>query len=99
MNAIFQKVEPVSKKITVIRLLKQAILSGAIQPGEQLVEGRVAVQFGVGQGLLREALFELSTSREVLTAKDSCTLRSNVWTTTRKSSTPFTPEIPRWASN
>ena len=39
--------------------LKQAILSGSIQSGEQIVEGKIAQQFGVGQGLIREALIEL----------------------------------------
>lgn len=56
---MFQKLEPVSKKARVVALLKEAILSGAIQSGEQIVEGKLAQQFGVGQGLIREALIEL----------------------------------------
>ena len=56
---LFQKVEPVSKKARVVALLKEAILSGVIQSGEQIVEGKIAQQFGVGQGLIREALIEL----------------------------------------
>jgi DNA-binding GntR family transcriptional regulator len=59
MPASFQKVEPVSKKARVVALLKEAILSGGIQAGEQIIEGKVAQQFGVGQGLIREALIEL----------------------------------------
>jgi DNA-binding GntR family transcriptional regulator len=55
----FQRVEPVSKKTRVVELLKEAILSGAIQSGEQIVETKLAQQFGVGQGLVREALIEL----------------------------------------
>jgi len=55
----FQKIEPVSKKSRVVELLKEAILSGAIQSGEQIVESKLAQQFGVGQGLIREALIEL----------------------------------------
>lgn len=58
-STIFQRIEPVSKKARVVASLKEAILSGAIQPGEQVVEGRLAQQFGVGQGLIREALIEL----------------------------------------
>src|SRR2546425_4106828 len=58
-TAVFQKVEPVSKKARVVASLKQAILAGAIQSGEQIVEGKIAQQFGVGQGLIREALIEL----------------------------------------
>src|SRR2546422_6800986 len=58
-TTIFQKVEPVSKKARVVASLKEAILSGMIQSGEQIVEGKIAQQFGVGQGLIREALIEL----------------------------------------
>jgi DNA-binding GntR family transcriptional regulator len=59
MTAIFQKIEPVSKKTRLVTSLREAIVSGAIQTGEQIVEGKVAQQFGVGQGLIREALIEL----------------------------------------
>lgn len=58
-STTFQKVEPISKKTRVVASLKEAILSGAIQSGEQIVEGKIAQQFGVGQGLIREALIEL----------------------------------------
>ena len=58
-STIFQKVEPVSKKARVVALLKEAILAGTIQSGEQIVEGKIAQQFGVGQGLIREALIDL----------------------------------------
>src|SRR5437868_530637 len=56
---VFQRVEPVSKKARVVVSLKEAILSGAIQTGEQIVESKIAQQFGVGQGLIREALIQL----------------------------------------
>jgi DNA-binding GntR family transcriptional regulator len=58
-GAIFQKLQPVSKKIRVVEALKEAILSGALQSGDQIVEGKLAQQLGVGQGLIREALIEL----------------------------------------
>src|SRR5881392_3271907 len=59
MSPTFQKIEPVSKKTRVIHLLREAIVAGQIQGGEQIVEGKIAQQFGVGQGLIREALIEL----------------------------------------
>src|SRR5437016_11223857 len=59
MTSKFQKLEPVSKKQRVVSSLKAAILSGTLQAGEQIVEGKIAQQFGVGQGLIREALIEL----------------------------------------
>ena len=58
-GAIFQKLQPVSKKTRVVETLKEAILSGALQSGDQIVEGKLAQQLGVGQGLIREALIEL----------------------------------------
>src|SRR5215831_14791237 len=59
MAPTFQKIEPVSKKVRIVAQLREAIISGNIQAGEQIVEGKVAQQFGVGQGLIREALIEL----------------------------------------
>lgn len=59
MAATFQKIEPVSKKARIVQILRDAIISGDIQAGEQIIEGKVAQQLGVGQGLIREALIEL----------------------------------------
>src|SRR5690349_4418038 len=59
MTTTFQKIEPVSKKTRIVALLREAITSGAIQAGEPIVEAKVAQQFGVGQGLIREALIDL----------------------------------------
>lgn len=56
---IFQRVEPLSKKARVVASLKEAILSGNLESGQAIVEGKIAKQFGVGQGLIREALIEL----------------------------------------
>jgi DNA-binding GntR family transcriptional regulator len=55
----FQKIEPISKKVRVVASLRDAIVSGAIRSGEQIVEGKLAQELGVGQGLIREALIEL----------------------------------------
>jgi DNA-binding GntR family transcriptional regulator len=59
MSPTFEKIEPVSKKTRIVALLRDAIVSGTLQGGEQIVEGKIAKQFGVGQGLIREALIEL----------------------------------------
>jgi DNA-binding GntR family transcriptional regulator len=59
MSPTFQKIEPVSKKARIVAQLKEAVIAGAIRSGEQIVEGKIAQQFGVGQGLIREALIEL----------------------------------------
>src|SRR5215510_14867487 len=59
MTPTFQKIEPITKKTRIVASLREAIVSGAIRSGEQIVEGKSAQQLGVGQGLIREALIEL----------------------------------------
>lgn len=58
-STVFEKLQPVSKKMRVVAALKEAIVSGTLQSGDQIVEGKLAQQFGVGQGLIREALIDL----------------------------------------
>jgi DNA-binding GntR family transcriptional regulator len=48
--------ETTSKRDRVVDLLRKAILSGSLVPGEQIVESRVARQLGVSQAPVREAL-------------------------------------------
>jgi DNA-binding GntR family transcriptional regulator len=52
-------IQPVSKRDQVVASFKEAILSGVIQPGETIVESKVAQQLGAGIPLVREALIEL----------------------------------------
>jgi len=59
MPLTLQRIEPVSKKARVVASFREAIVSGSIKSGEQIVEGKIAQQLGVGQGLIREALIEL----------------------------------------
>jgi DNA-binding GntR family transcriptional regulator len=59
MPLTLQKIEPVSKKVRIVASLREAMISGTIRSGEQIVEGKIAQQLGVGQGVIREALIEL----------------------------------------
>src|SRR5205814_10286985 len=52
-------IQAISKKDQVVAAIKDAILSGAIEPGEQIVESRMAQQLGSGIPLVREALIAL----------------------------------------
>ncbi|MFN0086874.1 MAG: GntR family transcriptional regulator [Blastocatellia bacterium] len=52
-------IHPVSKRDQVVASFKEAILSGVIQPGDAIVESKVAQQLGAGIPLVREALIEL----------------------------------------
>ena len=59
MGHLLKLIEPISKKNQVVEAIKQAILSGSIKPGDQMVESRIAQQLGSGIPLVREALIEL----------------------------------------
>src|SRR5437870_9159036 len=52
-------IQATSKKDQVVAAIKDAILSGAIEPGDQIVESRMAQQLGSGIPLVREALIAL----------------------------------------
>src|SRR5215470_16331178 len=52
-------IQPVSKRDQVVAAFKDAILRGEIQPGDAIVESRVAQQLGASVPLVREALIEL----------------------------------------
>src|SRR3989442_8604736 len=52
-------IQPKSKKDQVVAAIKEAILSGTIGPGDQIVESRMARELGSGIPLVREALIAL----------------------------------------
>ena len=56
---VLQHIKPISKKDQVVGMIKAAILSGKMEPGEAIVENKVAQDVGVGTPLVREALIEL----------------------------------------
>jgi DNA-binding GntR family transcriptional regulator len=56
---MLELIQPISKRDQVIRAMKDAILSGTIQPGASIVESKIAQQLGAGVPLIREALIEL----------------------------------------
>ncbi|HEU4389836.1 MAG TPA: GntR family transcriptional regulator, partial [Blastocatellia bacterium] len=56
---VLQHIKPISKKDQVVGMIKGAILSGKLEPGEPIVENKVAQDLGVGTPLVREALIEL----------------------------------------
>src|SRR5712692_2042954 len=58
-NKVLKLIEPISKRDQVVSTIKMAILSGAIEPGETIVESKTAQQLGAGIPLVREALIEL----------------------------------------
>ena len=59
MPLTVQKIEPISKKSRIVATLREAMISGEMRSGEPIVEGKIAQQLGVGQGVIREALIEL----------------------------------------
>ena len=51
--------KPVSLRHRIVEVIRQAITSGDLSPGDRIVELRLAKQLGVGNTAVREALFEL----------------------------------------
>ena len=49
--------QPLSQ--TVLVMLREAIISGQLKPGQPLIQAKIAAQFGVSRGPLREALNRL----------------------------------------
>jgi len=56
---LLKLIQPISKKNQVVSAIKDAIISGSIKPGDQIVESRIAHELGSGIPLVREALIEL----------------------------------------
>jgi DNA-binding GntR family transcriptional regulator len=54
-----KKTEPRTKKELMVDLLREAILSGEIQPGERLLQEALAERFKVSQTPIREAIQQL----------------------------------------
>ena len=59
MSRALKLIQPISKRDQVVTSIKEAILTGALQPGETIVESRLAHELGAGIPLIREALIEL----------------------------------------
>jgi DNA-binding GntR family transcriptional regulator len=52
-------IKPVTLRHRIVEVIRQAITSGDLSPGDRVVELRLAKQLGVGNTAVREALFEL----------------------------------------
>ena len=52
-------IKPVTLRHRIVEIIRQAITSGDLGPGDRVVELRLARQLGVGNTAVREALFEL----------------------------------------
>ena len=55
----FKAIEPISLKARALGAVREAILGGALSPGERITESRLSKQMQVGQNVVREALQEL----------------------------------------
>jgi DNA-binding GntR family transcriptional regulator len=59
MNISTTPIKPVTLRHRIVEIIRQAITSGDLGPGDRVVELRLAKQLGVGNTAVREALFEL----------------------------------------
>jgi DNA-binding GntR family transcriptional regulator len=55
----FERLESIGLKERIQASLRQAILEGSLSPGQKLVEGEIARQFGVSRSPVREAIQDL----------------------------------------
>jgi DNA-binding GntR family transcriptional regulator len=58
-TSTLQKIKPVPLRLQVASSIREAILRGDLEPGQRLVERKLAAELGVSQVALREALPEL----------------------------------------
>lgn len=56
----FEPIRQESTPVLIARTLRDAISRGRFRPGQQLLEGELAKQFGVSRGLMREAAQRLT---------------------------------------
>ena len=71
MNAtVFNKIEPRTVHHEVVDLIRDAIISGALEPGEHLTESVMASQMAVSRAPIREALRPLEAARQAVAAGD-----------------------------
>src|ERR1039458_8611429 len=59
LNIDTPQIKPVSLRHRIVEVIRQAITSGDLAPGDRVVELQLAKQLGVGNTAVREALFEL----------------------------------------
>jgi GntR family transcriptional regulator of gluconate operon len=58
-EVLFARLESTGLKEQIQACLRQAILDGSLSPGQKLIEGEIAQQFGVSRSPVREAIQEL----------------------------------------
>ncbi len=63
----FAEIKPRSMRHDVLRQLRNAILEGAIKPGDRLNESEIARQMGISRGPVREAILALEQEGLVTT--------------------------------
>ena len=59
LNIDTTPIKPVTLRHRIVEVIRQAITSGDLSPGDRIVELKLAKQLGVGNTAVREALFEL----------------------------------------
>jgi len=59
LNIETAQIKPVTLRHRIVEVIRQAITSGDLGPGDRIVELQLAKQLGVGNTAVREALFEL----------------------------------------
>jgi DNA-binding GntR family transcriptional regulator len=78
MPATFAKLALATLREQIADKIREAILHGALKPGERIVERRLAAQFGASLTAIREALIALESEGFILKKPNSSTFVMNL---------------------
>lgn len=74
----FSKVSVSTLRSIIAAEIRKAILDGRLQPGERLVERKLAAQFGASLSVVREALVELEMEGYIVKRRNTATFVTRV---------------------
>lgn len=78
MTTTFKKLSVSTLRSIIAAEIRKAILDGRLQPGERLVERKLASQFGASLSVVREALVELEIEGYIVKRRNTATFVTRV---------------------
>jgi len=78
MTITFQRVAVNTMRSMVAEAIRNAIMQGALRPGERIVERKLAAQFEASLSVIREALVELETEGFIVKRRNTATYVTQV---------------------
>ena len=78
MTTTFERVSVSTMRGMVAAAIRNAMLDGRLQPGERLVERKLAAEFGASLSVVREALVELETEGFIVKRRNTATFVTRI---------------------